>query len=104
MLPLCIEPRLYLRLNAPLSLLNLPEQVRDGYANPPLHQGVEAIAEMLKAEKEGRFNGPGQLQLARFLITKIPSGSSPDAGVDLRSGRRACWCPGYDSEQGSEFC
>src|SRR5260221_14367747 len=26
--------------NAPLSLLNLPEQVRDGYANPPLHQGV----------------------------------------------------------------
>ena len=39
--------------NAPLSLLNLPKQVRDGYANPPLRQGVKAIAEMLKAEKEG---------------------------------------------------
>jgi hypothetical protein len=39
--------------NAPLSLLNLPKQVRDDYANPPLRQGVKAIAEMLKAEKEG---------------------------------------------------
>jgi hypothetical protein len=33
--------------------LNLPKEVRHGYANPSLHQGVKAITEMLKAEKEG---------------------------------------------------
>jgi len=42
--------------NAPLSLLNLPEQVRDEYANPPVRQGVRVIAEMLNAQKEGTIS------------------------------------------------
>jgi AbiTii len=57
--------------NAPLSLLNLPEQVRDEYANPPVRQGVRVIAEMLNAQKEGTISWAWQPQLARFLITKI---------------------------------
>jgi hypothetical protein len=39
--------------NAPLSLLKLPESVRDNFAHPQLRQGVRTIAEMLNAQNEG---------------------------------------------------
>jgi len=39
--------------NVPVSVLKLPEQVRENYTNPPVRQGVRAIAEMLKAGNQG---------------------------------------------------
>jgi AbiTii len=39
--------------NAPLSLLGLPEAVRQGYSDPEVRQGVRSIVQMIRSEQEG---------------------------------------------------
>jgi hypothetical protein len=45
--------------NAPLSLLGLPEPVRERFANPEVREGVRSIAELITAnQKEGLLRWP----------------------------------------------
>jgi hypothetical protein len=39
--------------DGPLSLLRLPEGIRDKYANPKIHQGVQTIVEMVRGQEGG---------------------------------------------------
>jgi AbiTii len=56
--------------NAPLSLLGLPEAVRQGYSDPDVRQGVRSIAEMIRSEQEGTVSWAWPAEACQYFDLK----------------------------------